>query len=466
MQHSIVNFQKLRDLEEFRWDSHFYMPEFLALESKFFNSMTLGSISKTCDLQSNGAFKVIFAILNDDNKKVIPYIRSGDVGDFFLNDSNLEKISREAHSKLQKTHTRKNDVLMARKGKIGGATIIGDDCVNYNSNDNVVNIKIVNEDIDPYYFVTFLNSKYGIDQIKRIATGNVQPWLSMYQVRNLKILPLSKGFQKKIRRTVEKAHNQKVMSKLLYNEAEELLLSELGIKTWKPRHKLTFTGKFSDTTKAERIDAEYFQPKYCEIVKAIYKHPHLKLGDLVNYTKGIEPGSNAYEEKGVPFVRISDVSINGIDRIEKRILKKLAKSYKHKFSPQKGDILFTKDGTIGISFVVNKNRESVLSGAFLILKLKKENIEREYLALVLNSIVGKQQIKKLSGGAIISHLKPSGAMSFQIPILPIDKQKKISQKIINSRKARKKTKNLLEKAKKAVEIAIEKNETEAKKYLR
>ena len=62
---------------------------------------------------------------------------------------------------------------MARKGKIGGASIIIKDYINFNSNDNVVNFKIIDKEVNPYYFVTFFNSRYGLKQVERMSTGNV-----------------------------------------------------------------------------------------------------------------------------------------------------------------------------------------------------------------------------------------------------------------------------------------------------
>ncbi|MCH9845305.1 MAG: restriction endonuclease subunit S [Alphaproteobacteria bacterium] len=127
-------------------------------------------------------------------------------------------------------------------------------------------------------------------------------------------------------------------------------------------------------------------------------------------------------------------------------------------------MLFTKDGTIGITYFVDGNYDAIISGAFLKLTTKID-IEAEYLALVLNSIICKKQIEMMSGGAIIDHLKPNDAMNLQIPILSTSKQKEIASKIILSKEQNKKSKALLEIAKKAVEMAIETSEDEAMAWI-
>lgn len=98
---------------------------------------------------------------------------------------------------------------------------------------------------------------------------------------------------------------------------------------------------------------------------------------------------------------------------------------------------------------------SILSGGILRLKLK-ENIDAEYLTLCLNSIIGKMQAERDSGGSVIAHWRPEQIKNIMIPILPALMQNKIGNLLMQSYKARKKAKELLEEAKKKVEEMIEK----------
>ena len=126
------------------------------------------------------------------------------------------------------------------------------------------------------------------------------------------------------------------------------------------------------------------------------------------------------------------------------------------FQPKKDEILFTKDGTIGLSYLLKEDFEGVLSGAFLRLNLKEpyKYFEKECLTLILNSILCKLQIEKLSGGAIIAHLKPLDFEKLKIPLIGQKMQKQIAQKITQSHTLRKESKELLEQAKQQVEQAI------------
>ena len=105
------------------------------------------------------------------------------------------------------------------------------------------------------------------------------------------------------------------------------------------------------------------------------------------------------------------------------------------------------------------------SGGILRLKSKTNKINNEYLNLVLNSILVKEQINRDVGGSIILHWRPDQVKETVIPILAEKKQTEIQQKVIESMSLRKQSKHLLECAKKAVEIPIEQDERMAIDWL-
>lgn len=80
-------------------------------------------------------------------------------------------------------------------------------------------------------------------------------------------------------------------------------------------------------------------------------------------------------------------------------------------------------------------------------------------------MICKMQIERMAGGAIIAHLKPDNALNLVIPILSDDKQALIEKKAKEAKKLKTQSKELLAKAKKAVEIFIEKDENAAIEYL-
>ena len=253
---------------------------------------------------------------------------------------------------------------------------------------------------------------------------------------------------------------------MTYRQAQTLLLSELGLVDWQAKHQLTFVKNYSDTKKTERIDAEYYQPKYEDIVQAIKGHSGGwdTLGNLVTVIKCIEVGSSEYLDEGIPFVRVSNLSPFEITK-EKYISEKLYSNIKQ-HQPQQDEILFTKDATPGIAYYLNEKPEKMIpSGGVLRLKQKTDKINNEYLTVVLNSMLTKEQVNRDAGGSVILHWRPDQVKRTAIPILPEETQTEIRQKVIESFNLLRQSKHLLESAKRAVEMAIEQDESKAMKWL-
>ena len=89
----------------------------------------------------------------------------------------------------------------------------------------------------------------------------------------------------------------------------------------------------------------------------------------------------------------------------------------------------------------------------------------EVLLVLSKTIVLQSQLKKKCSGTILSAIPKESLRDIVIPLLPLPTQQNIASLVQKSHEARKKAKELLELAKRAVEIAIEKNEEEALKYL-
>ena len=186
---------------------------------------------------------------------------------------------------------------------------------------------------------------------------------------------------------------------------------------------------------------------------------------MVTVKKCVEVGSGEYLDEGIPFVRVSNLSPFEITE-EKYITEKLYSEIKQ-HQPKKGEILFSKDATPGIAYYLQEQPQKMIpSGGILRLKSKTDKINNEYLTLALNSILTKEQVNRDVGGSVILHWRPNQVKETVIPILPEEKQIQIQQKVAVSFNLRKQSKLLLECAKQAVEMAIERDEKTALQWLK
>ena len=189
------------------------------------------------------------------------------------------------------------------------------------------------------------------------------------------------------------------------------------------------------------------------------------LQNLVTIKKCVEVGSGEYLPEGIPFIRVSNLSPFEITE-EKYISEALyAKLMKHQ--PEQGDILLSKDATPGIAYYLREQPPKMIpSSGILRLERKTNEIENEYLMLVLNSRPTTEQVNRDVAGSLIPHWRPDQVKRTIIPILPKEKQTQIRNKIAASFELRKRSRQLLECAKRAVEIAIEHNEQTAVQWLK
>ncbi|MBR0167698.1 MAG: N-6 DNA methylase [Synergistaceae bacterium] len=448
-------------LADCRMDAEYYSKKYLAIYDKLQNCVLLGDIAEMHDVFSNGAFAFVLNTLKDNGEKVVPYIRSMNVGNMFINSDELARISAKAHQVLPLSQTRLHDIMMARTGKIGGASIITQGEVNYNCNQNVIKLTINEpEKYNPYYIAAFFNCKYGILQVERQSTGNVQPWVNISKLKELQCFMSSLPFQRVIEDKLKTAHDILREATQSYAQAQTLLNDAVHFTPSEMSASNTATVSFSQAFSTGRLDAEYFMPKYDELFAHLETLPTKKLGEIVTITKSIEPGSEYYSTEGIPFIRVSDITAMGITppaiRIPRDIVPDIETLY-----PKEDTILLSKDGSIGIAYKVDSDIEAVTSGALLHLHVTDSEVLPDYLALVLNSEIVQLQAERDSNGAIIKHWKPDDIARVVVPIFDRDTQQTISENVRKSFALRKESERLITLAVKSVELAIEHDENTA-----
>ena len=317
-------------------------------------------------------------------------------------------------------------------------------------------VKIESEILSDYLNI-FLNSSFGIRQIQKIKRRAVnQANVNAEELKQIRFKVLPLNTQKEIEKLSNQSWQSFENSKYLCSQTEDLFLETLELKNFESENNLFSIVNLSEAKSADRIDAEYFNSPCNKMLAQILKGKTAKLGDLVDMTKGVEPGADAYQDGGKLFIRVSSISKDGlIGKTQKYVSEELYKEFKSEYQPQVGEILLTKDASPGMACVVREPVEGIISSGVMRLKLK-DKINPEYLTLVLNSIIGQLQAERDAGGSIIAHWKPEQIKNLIVPILPILTQNKIADLLLQSYQSRKKAAELLEEAKLKVEEMIEK----------
>lgn len=460
----------LDDNVEFRIDSEYYQKEYISIYNRIEDSPKLGNLTKMSDLSTNGSFAAVKKIMSNNYPKVIPFIRSGNCGDTFINLNDLEYISKESHLELPKSTTELHDVMMARKGKIGGASIITESEVDFNCSENVIKLSIKDKKkINPFYFTAFFNSKYGLKQIERLATGNVQPWVSIYQIRKLMIPILDNGFQNLIQEIIQSAYNKNISSKQHYSKAETLLLKELDLERFHPNNERTNIKSLKNSfLKTGRLDAEYYQPKY-ELIEnkiKLYPNGYSVLDDFIeDFSTGFPYKSKSYiESGGIPIIRINNINKGNLDMSNAKQIPLSDLTLSEKDIAEENDILISMSGTIGNSCKIPKGIKAVVNQR--IMKITPKKINFEVLPLIINSRIGELQLNRIGTGGVQTNISSTDIRKILIPNIYEQKQHEIAELVEESFALKKQSKHLLEMAKRGVEIAIEQGEDAATQLIK
>jgi restriction endonuclease S subunit len=459
---SVYQNSKIIDHEDLRWDSEFICYE--PYENELYEYKTVGEIL-------NRSQYGISIDMNEFNEGVKIY-RMNELSNMFCV-KDIKKNAKISDSEVEKFKLHHNDILFNRTnsqefvGRTGIYKKFSDENIVFAS--YLIRLNPNETFVLPEYLTAFLNTKFGVQDVKRRARISInQSNVNAEELKKVRIPILSKDLQIKVKKLFDKSFLLLSQAERQYSQAQTLLLKELDLLNWQPKHQLSYVKTFSDTQTAERFDAEYFQPKYEEVIEKIkgYSGGFDELGALVTIKKCVEPGSDAYEEEGVPFVRVSNLSKYEINTNNQQYLSEESYTALVSHQPKKGEILLSKDATPGIAYYLNEMSQKMIpSGGMLRLQSNNTKVKPEYLTLVLNSEIVQTQIKKDAGGSIINHWRPDQVKATVIPILDENLQDEIVKLVQESFDKRSKSKALLEIAKTGVEKAIETTEEEAMQWM-
>lgn len=445
----------------FRIDPEYFKKEYL-LEDKLLSKKSckkLVNITKKIDVGFVGSMTSFY------RESGITLIQTKNINSFFVSDSDTIKITESFHNELKKSQINYKDILIARSGSFGKASIYLEK-ETINSSDIII---IVADEIyiNPFYLTAFLNSQSGINQMIRFASGGLQGHVNLTIIEELEVPILDISFQEKIEKIIQISYLLKIEASHKYQEAETLLLETIGLNNFEPSTKHVNVKNFKDSFMITcRLDAEYYQPKYEEIINAIKsnKTGFNKLETYIdNYSTGYPYKSESYTEEGISLIRINNIQKGELDLSNAAKVPFSDISLSPKDTANENDILISMSGTIGNSCKIPKGVKALVNQR--IMRITPKNFDFNVLPLVINSVIGKFQLERIGTGGVQTNISPNDIKEILVPIIEKGKEQKIATLIAESFSLKKQSEQLLETAKRAVEIAIELNEEKALEFI-
>ena len=318
--------------------------------------------------------------------------------------------------------------------------------------------------ISPHLLIPYLLSSEIQFIFEHSQRGSEHPRLANKDILNL---PLPNSLTKKAKEIsdiVVSAIRDFEQSNNLYPEAEQELLERMEWDKLVTKHILNYAATSKDIRTDERIDPEFYQPKFGNLEKHLKKMGSVELGKFCQMpNRGVQP---TYEDGDVLVINSKHLGPTEIDIDDAEITTKLFYEDKNnaKARIKNLDVLMYSTGAyVGRTNVYLSGQKAIASNHVTIIRSDAKICDPVYLALFLNSPAGLMQTDQRASGSAQREIYPQDITKYQI-FIPNDKngkpdlawQKKLADKIISANKAKTDAKKKLEEAKSLVKIEIEK----------
>jgi type I restriction enzyme, S subunit len=135
-----------------------------------------------------------------------------------------------------------------------------------------------------------------------------------------------------------------------------------------------------------------------------------------------------YVNYGVPFLRVTDLQSSIID-LEKSKFISLEEHQllRKRCNPELGDLLLSKNGTIGLTKVIDWDWEFSVFVSLALIKIRKEKLDIYYLDQFFKSGFIFDQLKKRAKQGTVTNLHLEEIRELIIPLPPLPEQHTIAQ---------------------------------------
>lgn len=465
MEYSVINYsQIITDDGNLRIDAEHYKGEYLRIKKLLITNKSqelLSFIDRPVMTGHTPSMK---------NDKFyggnVNFIKTDNLREHYIEGEFTHKLSEEGNKIIKRSSLKENDVLVTIIGAtfqiVGRACLIKKKDLPANINQNIALIR-ASKKISPEYLTVYLNSYYGRNYLWYLSRQTEQVNLNCREVEQLLVPVFSSSLSELIVELHKKAYSLYGKADELFQQAEQILLSELNLLNWKPKHRISFVKYYSNTESADRIDAEYFQPMYEEIVKELrkYKNGYGLLTDLVRVK---DRNFTPREEVVYKYIELANISTNGnITGFTEEMGKDLPTRARRKVNT--GDVIVSSiEGSLESIALVNDSLNNALcSTGFYV--VKSENLNSETLLVFLKSKAGQLQLKKGCSGTILTAISKDELARIIIPKIDEKVQKETKDKVEEMYQAKALSNRLLDIAKRSVEMAIERDERKAQEWI-
>lgn len=326
-------------------------------------------------------------------------------------------ISEEKFKEMCQYELLPNDIVISMMGTIGKCKVIPFNIQTGIMDSHLIKLRTKQDSIEPKFLEYLIGSAHYIkEQMNLMSKGSIMSGLNSSIIKDIILVVPSiieqniiiKFLDKKTSEIDEVISNKEKLIELL-KEKRQAIITEAVTKGINQDVKMKDSG----------VELIGEIPQSWEVSKLKY------------LTKKIIDGTHStpsYTEDGIPFLRVTDITkaqggeinLNEIKYISQEEHEELIKRCK----PEKGDLLVSKNGTIGVPKVVDWDFEFSIFVSLCLIKMKKE-LNPYFAMYYFMSKTIEEQI--VSGGkkSTITNLHLDKIKEFNIALPSEDEQKEI-----------------------------------------
>ena len=229
-----------------------------------------------------------------------------------------------------------------------------------------------------------------------------------------------------------------------HRQVSDALLSKLGLSDLCISDGRDAVKTLQDSFGASgRLDAEYYQPKYDDIVRAVKKTPggFVTVGDAVRVKDAMfEP----QKDKVYDYIELADITLSGEIQGCSSMLGEDLPSRARRIVKTGDVIVSSVDGSLSSIALIGADYNNALcSTGFHVVDSKVFNSET--LLLLFRSIIGQLQLQRGCNGSILTAINNDELKKIVLPVVSAKAQADIKKIVAEAQQLRARAKELLDK---------------------
>jgi type I restriction enzyme S subunit len=451
---AICNTIKLSEIRPDRFDAEYFSKSYkdnLQFLNKTGNVTTLGRLFQKVDRGEKAEYKKVGPI---------PVLRSVNVRSLGFNNTRQEYVTDDYFDKKPRGRVIKDDIIITSTGTgtLGRTSIWYKNTKAFNVPENSFLRGPIN--VDPYSIAAFLSTEFGIQQLFQHQRGSSgQLHLYPVDIRRVIVPECIFSNQKEIGDSLRFAFELYDQSRILYQQANELLEKEIGIDNSDlDNSQNKYIISINDAITGKRIDSEYYNPRTKTIVERIRALEHTITSNHFVIKNGYPWNSKKFlnDNTGEPVVRIRDIKPTYIDILDLTSLEPNYAKTVNFIKAKAGDVVVGMDGLKYFYASILEDDCFINQRVCHLVRKDGANISSEYVTFIINSKIGQSQLMRdMTIATTVGHITNVNISKLTIPVVSEDFHNKITDLVRSAIEAEKKSKILLKQAKNQVEQLIE-----------